>query len=137
MDKKIIGIFVSILFFGPTSNGPPDFSPRFEEERFHRLVKSNKKLKIDNIIAFKVTKSYWNENTEENYSVVWPDENLDNKKYPHRFLFGKKPMFSFKDVPFYKIARPTVNSLRRIMISSPDEIDYPHFIEIISNFTFS
>jgi hypothetical protein len=23
------------------------------------------------------------------------------------------------------------------MISSPDEIDYPHFIEIISNFTFS
>ena len=77
-------------------------------------------MKIDNIIAFKVTKSYWNENEEEEYSVVWPDENLDNKKYPHRFLFGKKPMFSFKDDSFYKIARPTVNSLRRIMISSPD-----------------
>ena len=124
----LIIIFIAMVFSGNSNESQSDIKLE--------------KVKIDNVIAFKVRKGYWDENKEyrernREYKVVWPDENLENKKYPHRFLFYKQPILSFNDVQFNRIAKHTINSLRKIMIASPNEISYPHFVEIISNFTFS
>jgi hypothetical protein len=43
----------------------------------------------------------------------------------------KKLILNFNGIQFNKITKPTIDSLRRIMISTLDEIDYPCFSEIL------
>lgn len=121
-----------ILFFGPTEGIPI----RLPQEEFLDRVKKDKKIVIKHIAAYKITTNYFNEKEKDNYEVIWPDENLENKKYPHRFLFNKNAILSFKEVRFNKIATATQKSLWHKMLTSPNEINYPDFVELIRNFTF-
>ena len=128
-----------IIFFGPISNGPPYFTPRLSETRFYRLIKKNPSMAIKNISAFRVRKNYWNEKTvaqakKRRFGVVWPDENLKNEKYPHRFKFYRYEIVNFSDVQLSRMSFTTISSLRKFMKSSPHELTHPHFMELLIQF---
>jgi hypothetical protein len=129
----------TVLFFGPALGAASGFTPRLSEEKFYELVKKAASLNISEVTAFKITAGYWNEIEKagrENriYCPVWPDEGRENKRYPHRFLFDRKPVQGLKDIPVGQLSRNTIDVLRKVMISSPGSVEEPLHKKIMEDF---
>jgi hypothetical protein len=104
-------------------------------DEYYERAENNQSLRFEQVSAFKVTESYWDERGEPEYSVVWPDESKSDETYPHRFQFNETPILSFADVPLHTISKPALRPLRYTMNHSLQELEYQHFLEVISNFT--
>lgn len=131
-----------VLFYGPVNNTTElssridgTYAPRRSFDTFYGWVEEHELLELDTVVAYKVTEGYWNEEERDSYRPVWPDEDAQNQKYPHRFEFETTKILSFDDVPLHEIAEPTVKTLHYPMYQTLQEIEYQHFLEIISNFT--
>lgn len=130
-----------VLFIGPTidiQSKEYHSSRDFRPTEYFNKVKGNPNLIITNVKAFRIVKGYWDEVImagKENrpYHIVWPDETEENRKYPHRFEFENEPIINFKNIRMNRIAKSTIESLRKIMLSSPDEVDAIDFVELVRN----
>lgn len=124
-----------VLFHGPVEGGFQGYSPRKTFNDYYRLAQNNTSLQFEEVSAFKVTKGHWDERSQERYEPIWPDEDRENEKFPHRFRFDTSPILSFVDVPLHTIAKPALEPLHYTMLHSVQELEYQHFLEVISNFT--
>lgn len=124
-----------ILFHGPVDGGESGYTPRMDYDDYYDRTKENKSLRFNQVSAFKVTENYWDEREMPNYEVIWPDETVHDETYPHRVSFDKTPILSFTEVPLHTISKPALRPLRYTMNHSIQEIEYQHFLEVISNFT--
>lgn len=124
-----------VLFHRPVEGGQQGYTPRMDYDDYYERAEENTSLRFHQVSAFKVTEDYSDERGEPNYDVVWPDETIEDETYPHRFSFDETPILSFTDVPLHTISKPALRPLRYTMNHSLQELEYQHFLEVISNFT--
>ncbi|WP_459193870.1 hypothetical protein [Halosimplex sp. J119] len=122
-----------VLFVGPIttrSQYTGDFNPRSGVDKYLEQYLPEKALSINQVAAFRVTEGYWDERDSSEFREIWNDS-----RYPHRFQFSQNPIFRFEDIPAHELAESTFRPLHQIMHHSIDELEYPHFMEIVSNFS--
>ena len=96
----------------------------------------NEDYVIQNINLYSIDKSYWNEESNptgpnESYQLIWSNESLENKEYPHRIGF-KKLISTSNDVKLKKLSNATMDTLRKCMQGiSVTRMSNPDFIELI------
>ena len=136
-----------LIFFGPTINTGSNANdskgkPNAGKSIFARMKGTYSELyrthikqqnyEIENITICKIKKSYWNEESSmgSKYRVIWSDETISNKKYPHRVKFGI--IFELKDLPLKKLNDAANEFLRtRMQGKAIGEMSYSNFIELI------